>query len=573
MFAENPSKPVSGRLRLDPTLTFQYGTALLTAVLVLSPIAPLIYQAFLSHALYDPGSEFTLRNIPKLLQTHGFGVVVWNTLVFAGLTTLIAQVLGTFAAIVFVRSDMPGARLFAELFLWPLFVSALVLSLGWYTLYGPSGYVTLMLLKQIGECPWNLYSLVGMAAIAGATLAPVAFIYCSSSTSATDPALEEAARIAGAGTFTTLFKITLPLMRPAIAYSMILNFTVGMELLAIPLMFGDPVGINVLTTFLYNNSVNSPKPDQGLVASAAILMLLFICVLVWLQTRVLGNTRRFVTLGGKATRPRPFRLGRLRWPFALVAALYCAVAIIGPIGAVFLRAFTSLLSPMMPILDVLTLSNFVKLIQYPIYTRSIWNSFVVSGVGSVIATSLVAMIVLVSLRSEFRFRRQLEYLSLFPRAVPGVIAGLGFFYAFALAPGFGEIRNTIWILVIAFSMRYLPIGIGAVAPMVMQISPDLDGAARTQGANWWTTSWHILLPIMRPSLVACFTILFAVFFKEYTTAIFLFAPGSEVIGTSMIELWTQGEMGVVAALAATQVIVIAVSMGIGRAFFRVKIYG
>jgi iron(III) transport system permease protein len=362
-------------------------------------------------------------------------------------------------------------------------------------------------------------------------------------------------------------------MFPAIAYSAVLNFTVGMELLAIPLLFGEPVGISVLTTFLYNNGVNSPQPNHGLVASAAILLLICICFLVWLQTRLLGNTRRFVTLGGKATRPRPFRLGRLRWPFALIAALYSLAAIVGPIGALILRAFTSLLSPMVPVLDVLTLDNFVKLLEYPIYIRSIWNSFLVSGVGSAIATALVAMVVLVSLRSEFRWRRQLQYLSLFPRAVPGVIAGLGFFYAFALAPGMGEIRNTIWILVIAFSMRYLPVGIGAVAPMIMQISPDLDRAARTQGANWWTASRRILLPIMRPAFVACFTILFTTFFKEYSTAIFLFAPGSEVIGTSMIQLWSQGEMGVVAALAVTQVVVIAVSLGVARAVFRVKIYG
>lgn len=568
--AENTA---SSRWSMDPTLVFQYGTGLLTLVLVLSPIAPVVYQAFLQHALYDPVHELTLSNIPKLLNTQGFGGVIWNTVIFAALTTLIAQTLGTVAAIVFVRTDMPGARLFGELFLWPLFVSALVLSFGWYSLYGPSGYVTLMVQQMTGGSPWNLYSLLGMSAIAGVSQAPVAFIYCSSSASTTDPSLEESARIAGAGTFTTLSRITLPLMLPAIAYSAVLNFTVGMELLAIPLLFGEPVGISVLTTFLYNNGVNSPKPDHGLVASAALLLLVCICFLVWLQTRLLGNTRRFVTLGGKATRPRPFRLGRLRWVFALVAAFYCAVAIVGPIGALCLRAFTSLLSPMVSVVDVLTLDNFAKLLEYPIYIRSIWNSFVVSTVGSAIATGLVAMVVLVSLRSEFRFRRQLQYLSLFPRAVPGVIAGLGFFYAFALVPGLGEIRNTIWILVIAFSMRYLPVGIGAVAPMIMQISPDLDRAARTQGANWWTASRRILLPIMRPSLIACFTILFTTFFKEYSTAIFLFAPGSEVIGTSMIQLWAQGEMGVVAALAVTQVVVIAVSLGIARAVFRVKIYG
>lgn len=559
--------------RFDPSSAVQFGTGLLTLVLVLAPILPIVYQAFLDHALYEPTKHFTLQNLPALLGSNGFGGVLRNTFVFAALTTVIAQILGTLGAIVFVRTDMPGARAFGELFLWPLFASALVLSFGWYTLYGPSGYVTLLVQSAVGDTPWNLYSLVGMAAIAGVSQAPVAFMYCSSSSSLTDPALEEAARIAGAGTFTTLRKITFPLMMPAIAYSAVLNFTVGLELLAIPLLFGEPVGISVLTTFLYNNGVNAPKPNHGLVATAAVLLLLLVCFLVWLQTRLLGNTRRFVTLGGKATRPRPFRLGKWRWPFAILAALYCIVAILGPIGALVLRAFSSLLSPMIPVSEVLTLDNFRKLLEYPIYLNSIWNSFVVSTVGSAIATGLVALIALVSLRSEFRFRTQLQYVSLFPRAVPGVIAGLGFFYAFAFAPGLGAIRNTIWILVIAFTMRYLPVGIGAVAPTLMQISSDLDRAARTQGASWWTTTRRIVLPLMRPSLIACFSILFTTFFKEYSTAIFLFAPGSEVIGTSLIQLWAQGEMGVVAALAVAQIAVVAIALGVTRAVFRVKIYG
>jgi iron(III) transport system permease protein len=183
------------------------------------------------------------------------------------------------------------------------------------------------------------------------------------------------------------------------------------------------------------------------------------------------------------------------------------------------------------------------------------------------------MIAVIVHRSEFRFREPLHYVALFPRAVPGVVAGVGFFYAIALMPGLGEIRNTIWILVIAFTMRFIPTGFGAVAPMLLQVSPDLDRAARVQGADWWTTCRRIILPLMRPALVACYTILFISFFKEYTTAIFLFAPGSEVIGTALLHLWIQGEAGLVAALAAIQVGVIAVCVAAARAAFGVRLHG
>jgi iron(III) transport system permease protein len=554
-------------------LPIQYGTALLTLVLVAAPLLPVLYQSVVDRPLYDSGQQLTLANFVRLANTGGFALVLWNTFVFAALTTLVAQVLGTLAAVLFGRTDMPAARVLGELFLWPIYLSALVLSFGWYTVYGPSGYVSMLWKTVFEEEFWNLYSLPGMAMIAGVSQAPLAYIYCLSSATITDPSLEEAARVSGAGTFRTMGRITLPLLMPAIAYSAVLNFTVALELLAIPLVFGEPAGIMVLTTFLYTQGVAGLRPDHGLAATAAALMLAVVCLLVWLQGRLLGNTRRFVTLGGKATRPRPFRLGRLRWPLFAASVIYLAATVVAPIGVLLLRAFASFLSPMVPLSEVVGLSNFTALFEEPIYTRAVWNSFLVSAVGGLVATALIAMIAIVVHRSEFRFRKPLEYVALFPRAVPGVVAGIGFFYAIALMPGLGEIRNTIWILVIAFTMRYIPTGFGAVAPMLMQVSPDLDRAARVQGADWWTTCRRIILPLMRPALVACYTVVFISFFKEYTTAIFLFAPGSEVIGTALLHLWIQGEAGLVAALAAIQVAVIAVCVAAARAVFGVRLHG
>lgn len=554
-------------------LPIQYGTALLVLVLVAGPLLPVLLQSVLDGALYDAEYNLTLANFARLARTEGFGLVLLNTVALAALTTLVAQLLGTLAAILFGRTDMPMARLLSEFFLWPLYLSALVLSFGWYAVYGPAGYLTMLWQSVLGEAPWTLYSLAGMAVIAGVSQAPLAYIYCLSSASITDPSLEEAARVSGSGTFRTLWRITLPLMKPAIAYSAVLNFTVGLELLSIPLIFGDPAGITVLTTFLFNNGISSPRPDHGLVATAAALMLAVVCFLVWLQGRMLGNTRRFITLGGKATRPRPFRLGALRWPLFILATLYILATVIAPIGVLVLRAFTAFLSPMIPLSEVLTTANFVQIFDYPVYSRAVWNSFIVSLIGGAIATALIGLVAIIVHRSEFRFRGALQYLALFPRAVPGVVAGIGFFYAFALLPGLGFLRNSIWILVIAFTMRFIPAGIGAVAPMLLQVSHDLDRAARVQGADWWTTSRRILLPLMRPALVGCFTILFISFFKEYSTAIFLFAPGSEVIGTTLLQLWVQGEVGLVAALATIQVAVIAICIAAVRGIFGVKLHG
>ncbi|WP_235035288.1 iron ABC transporter permease [Roseomonas sp. 18066] len=554
-------------------LAIQYGLGLLVLLLVAAPLLPILYQSLLATSLYDAGHVLTLGNFRRLLATPGFGRIVWNTLVFAALTTLLAQLIGSLAAILFSRTDLPGRRLLGELFLVPLYVSALVLSFGWYTLYGPSGYVTALWQSTLGEPFWDLYTLPGMILVAGLTQAPLAYLYSMSSAALADPTLEEAARIAGAGALRTLWRVTLPLMMPAIAYSLVMNFTIALELLSVPLVFGDPARITVMTTFLYKVGITTTNPDHGLVATGALLMLLVICGLIWLQTRLLGSTRRFVTLGGKAARPRPFRLLRWRWPLVALVMAYLLAAVLAPIAVLVLRAFTSFLSPMVPLAEVLSLDNFATLIDYPVYTGAIWNSLQISAIGGAVATLLVALIAAIVHRSAFRYRAALHYVALFPRAVPGMIAGLGFFYAFALLPDLGGLRNSIWIIALAFTMRFIPAGLGAVAPTLLQISPDLDQAARVQGADWWTATRRIVLPLLRPALVACYTVLFISFFKDYSTAIFLFSAGSEVLGTSLMNLWTEGQAGIVAALATIQIVIIAACVGAVRAVFGVKLYG
>lgn len=566
MFAKSDSQSLREQI-------IQYGIAALTILLVTSPLIPVLYQSVIDRPLYDAGHKLTLSNFSRLVDTEGFGEMVWNTLLFATLTTIVSQLIGTLAAILFGRTDLPGAKVLGELFLWPIYLSALVLSFGWYTVYGPSGFITLAWKAILNVPVWDLYTIPGMAVIAGVSQAPVAFLYCMASASMSDPTLEEAARVSGSSAFKTLRKITIPLLMPAIAYSAVLNFTVALELLAIPLVFGEPAGIMVLTTFLYSQGVAGIKPDHGLTATAAALFLAIICFLVWLQTRLLGNTRRFVTLGGKATRPRLFQLGIWRWPLFISMFFYIAISVVAPIGVLILRAFTTLLSPLVPLEDVLTLSNFEALFSEPVYARSVSNSLTVSTVAGTLGTVLIALIALVVHRSGFRFREVLHYVALFPRAVPGVVAGIGFFYAVAALPDLGGIRNTIWILVLAFIMRYIPTGFGALAPMLMQVSQDLDKAARVIGADWWIACSRVLIPMMRPALVACFTLLFISCFKEYATAIFIFAPGSEVIGTSLLHLWIQGEVGLVAALATIQVAVVGVCVTIARAIFGVKLYG
>lgn len=557
--------------RLGET-TIQYGLAGLTVLLVAAPLLPIILQAFTDKPIYDDG-DLTLANFARLAGATGFWQMALNTVLFGLVATATAQIIGTTAAILIGRTDLPCRRVLGEMFLWPLYVSSLILAFAWATVYGPSGYVTQLITTWTGRMPWYLYTLFGMSLVAGVALAPVSFIYGQASAVSSDPTFEEAARIAGAGRMSTLLNVTLPLMKPSLFFSSLLIFTSAIEVLSIPLVFGTPSGVKVFSTFLYERIGNAAVPDYGMAAAAALVMVLVIVGLIGLQQRILGSTRKYVTIAGKSVRPRAFALGPFRWPvFALVAS-YVFLAVCLPLGILVLRGFVTFLHPLAPLGDVLTLGNFAVLAEFPSYSRSITNSLLIAAVGGLVATGLVTMIAVVVHRSEFRFSRLLLNFALMPRAIPGLIAGIGFFYAVAMIPFLAPLRSTVFILMIAFTMAAIPLAYGAVAPMLLKIGPELDQAARVQGANWWHTVTRIVLPLLRPALVACFALLFISFFKEYSTAVFLYAPGSEVIGTTLLQFWTQGHLGYVAALSTVQIAIIAICIAVARTVLGVKIYG
>jgi iron(III) transport system permease protein len=166
----------------------------------------------------------------------------------------------------------------------------------------------------------------------------------------------------------------------------------------------------------------------------------------------------------------------------------------------------------------------------------------------------------------------LQYLALYPRAVPGIIVGIGFLWAFLLVPGVGGARNTIIALTIAFIMRFLPLAFGAIAPSILRVSAELDRASRVAGASWLRTVFSILVPLLRPALLSGFVLLFISFLKEYSSALFLFARGSEVIGTTMIELWRQGNSGPVAALSTIQLVLTAIVIVVGYRLLGAKLH-
>jgi iron(III) transport system permease protein len=361
-------------------------------------------------------------------------------------------------------------------------------------------------------------------------------------------------------------------LRPAITYSALLTLVSSFELLSIPLVLGNSVGIDTLATYLYTIGVVGVNKDQGAVAAVAVMVVILVTGLVFLQSRLVAMERRFVTVGGKATRSKALDLGNWKGLVSLFVALYIVIGIILPLGCIVLTSFVPFLSPFMNPLKMLTLENYQGIFGSPAYRQSVVNSIYISIFAAAIGIIFMAISALTAYRSTFRGRNLVKYLALYPRAFPGIIVGIGFLWAFLLVPGLGSMRNTIIAISIAFIMRYLPLGFSAVSPAVLQVSDELDRAGRVAGATWLGTIRYILLPILRPALLSGYILLAISFLKEYATALFLVAEGSRVIGTTMLELWKQGGAEPVAALSTIQMAITAALIIGSRKLLGVKLH-
>lgn len=558
---------------LDLSRTAQWLIFLVTAMLMLAPALPIVVQTLVDRPLYEADWAFTLENITRLFGSAEIGEIAVTTAVFAVLTVIIAQVLGIFAALILGRTDLPGRQALGSVLMWPLYLSHLIFAVGWVIVYGPSGFVTQMVAQVTGGTPWQLYSVLGMAVVAGVSQAPLAYLYCLyGAVRSVDPTLESAARTVGAGPFGVLGRVTLPLMIPSIITSTALNLIIAVETLSIPLFLGTPARIDTLSTYLYTLGVASSTPQHGLIAASSLVLVILVGSALALQRQLLRHGHRYETIKGKGVRAMTLRLAGWRWPLFALLTAFLVLTIIVPIAGIVLRAFTTFLSPLVPPWNTLTLANFERLFGSATFVRAMGNTVIVALLAAAIGTILAAMVAIIVQRSEFRFKRTLEALAYSPRIIPGLITGIGIFYAAIVFPPLGWLRDSLWILVVAYVMATLPLGLGVIQPAVVQISGDLDKAARTVGATWLTSVWRITLPLLRPALLGSFVLLFIFHIKSYIIAIFLMAPGLEVMGVSMLTLWTNGEVGVTSAFAALQIVMIAFFLLAARLAFRVKLY-
>jgi iron(III) transport system permease protein len=562
--------------RLVPESGLLAAIWVLTAVCVLCPVLPLVYASVRSLPIYQAGGVFTLAAYRQLFADAAFRTAAVNTLEFAAITTACSVLLGAGLAVMCGRTDLPGRRVYSRLLIAPVLLPPLGVILGWNALYGPGGYAS-QFVNQTLHLPFNLTTVPGMAVLGTATAVPVVFLVCQAALSGIGPELENSARSVGASPLRVLGLVTVPMLRPALLNSGLLVFMLSIESLGIPLVLGSPQGHDLIASYLYNTWSGASTPDPPVVSAGATVLLACACVLLLIRSTLLGDQARFVSIGGRGAAgggTHVVPLGRFaRWAICALIALYLAATTFAPITALALSSVVSELTPLIAPWHLLTVSNW-RTVGQGDYLRSILNTVEIALVGAVITVVVVALATAVAHRSRFRLRRSLPFILLFPRAIPGIIIGIGFFWSFVLVnPPGHALLNSIWGIMLALSVRSLTLAYFVMSSSFATVSESLDDAARSGGASWWTAMTRITLPIVRPALFVSFILLFISILNDYDPALFLVTPGHQIMGVTMLQTLQQGASGPVAALAMVQVAITVAAIAIAGLLFTAKIRG
>jgi iron(III) transport system permease protein len=541
-------------------------TILVTAAAVLAPLSLIFYQSFLSAPFFDARKTLGLDAYEFIFADSDFWQALLNSILIAAGMTLIAIPLGGVLAFVMERTDFPGKRWIEPMLLVPSFVSPMVLAFGYVVAAGPVGFYSVWATELFGGVPWGIYSLPAMAVIAGLTHVPNVYIYASSALKNLGSDVEEAARIAGASPFRVAVTVSLPLIMPALLFSAVLVFFLGIELFGLPLVLGDPEGHLVLSTYLYKLTNKLGTPSYHLMAAVAICIVALTIPLVLLQRKLLQNARRYATIKGKAGRIRELPLGKWKWFAVGLIGFWLFVSVIVPLSGIALRAFVTNWGFGVNLAEAFTLDNFRAVFDEPTHVRAIWNTILIGTVGGAITVACYTAIGFATHRRNDGWSRVVDYLVLVPRAVPGLLIGLAFLWVFLFFPPLTPLRQTIFSMWIAYTVVWLAYGMRLISSSMMQVSTELEEAARTVGASRGRISREITLPLIRHGLIGSWLLVFMIFEREYSTGVYLLAPGTEVIGAELVSLWQGGAIDVVAALSLINIVLVFIGLAFALRF-------
>jgi iron(III) transport system permease protein len=514
------------------------------AIGVIYPLLAVLVQAFFE------GAGVSVDKIVEVFTTPNIVDAVVNTFIVSVLTVVLAAGIGVTLAWLIARSNMPGKRVLDPLNMIPFYLSSVVGALSWQVIAAPrAGLLNSLLAPLFSAPPFNVYSVGGISLVLGLFYAPYVYLFTLGSLQSMDASLEDSARMSGASKFQTAIRITLPLSAPAILSACILVFVTAAGIFGVPLVLGVPGNVHTLSTLIYR-SINEYPADFATAAILSSALFIFTALFTAVQIMLLRG-RRFTTVTGKGYRPRTVDLGRWRWAAVAVNGVYL-VFVIGPFIALLLVSFQDAWTGAFDWAR-LTLANYHKVIFVDVTARrGLVNSLVISTIGASIAVAICMTLALTIHRTRLPGREGIAPLAMVPVTVPGIVFGLGFLIALVATPLYG----TIWIIMIAYIVHYLPTGLRNGESLVQSVSRELDESARMSGANWWRAMTRIVIPLVAPGMVSMWLLLFVTYIREVSSSMMLFTYGTETMSIALIRIMEYEPYGVSGAFGVLQTLLV-----------------
>jgi len=535
----------------------------LAAVLVLYPIFYLIQASLnVGDPQARPPQEYGFANYGGLFQ---YPTILWNTLVVAVLATVLAVTIGFVMGWILSRTNVPGRAVLEQLMALPYYVTPLMGALAWSFLGAPrSGFIN-QLWRAFGGQGYliDINTSYGIAWVMALFEGSVAFVMIGAVMKSMDPSLEEASQVLGAGRIRTMLRVTLPLVIPGVLGATIYVFAEMLGSFSVALVLGLPARFYVVTTAMYQMLAQYP-PRFPLAAAMGVSLFAVMFAMVYLYRRIV-TTGSYVTITGKAFRPRPMHVGGLRWILFGVGAVYLFVAVILPILTV---AYASLqrLATGLPSLQGWTLEHYATALSLDAVRSALWNSLLL-GVGTAtIGVMLMGLLAWIIYRSRIPGRGVIEYIVMFPQAVPRLVFAFGMLWAWLSFPF--SIYGTLWLLLIAYLTVFLPLGIRTISGVLLQIDKSLEESAQMCGASWGYRLRTVTLPLLRPGVIAAGLLLFIASVRELGASILLTGPNAKVITPAIVEAWFSISTELTAAMALIQTAAVALGLALLFTFAR-----
>ncbi|XOQ53622.1 MAG: Iron ABC transporter permease [Succiniclasticum sp.] len=521
--------------RLDSKFLVIAVSVLLLLYFIVFPLLVLIYDSLFVEGVFD---------ISNYREVYGKTVnwrALTNTLELA-FVVMIASVIVTFPMAWLVgRTDLPFKKTFRTILVASYMIPPYVGAIAWVQLLNPSvGYLNDIFKAVFGlsQAPFNIYTMGGLAWVLTLFYSPFAFITISRAMEKMDPTLEEAARISGSSPLRTLRDVTLPLMMPSIVAGGLLVFIAAASCFGIPAIVGMPGNIEVMTTRIVTFVYQGDSAGIRNATALAVSMMIIANGLLFFMSYLLSH-KDYTTISGKSTRPNMVELGKWKPLALLIVGGYSFIAVILPLGSIIMTSFLVSMS------KGVTWSNFgidawIPVITSAQYMESIWRSIVYGVVAACIGTLLSLFVAYLAVKTKVTGRSLPDLLIVLGGATPSIVIALALIITFSGNYGL-NLYSTMWILVVAYLVKYMTMSVRTIAASLSQVHSSLEEAALNSGASWLRTCKDIIIPLVAPSIVAGWFLIFMPSFYELTMSNLLYGADTKTIGVLLYELQTYAD--------------------------------